>query len=385
MPMRPLTPSRTPSRPPRTTPRSAQAPKPTAAGSFTPRLTRRAAGQPAGGAAAPPPRGRRAVDRPTARGRSAIAAAWLILLLTMIGPISAARAWHDEGHVFAATAAVESLPDAYPLFFRRGAETIAHLSIDPDVQKHEQSPTLRETEYPEHFIDLEMLEGEALPRTRKAYHEFCARLEVDPAKAGTLPYAIVEWAERLALAVAEHRRAPEVEAARQKCLIYAGLLSHYTADLAMPLHLTIHWDGRAKPDGSSPRTGIHARIDALPTHYAYDALFDGPTPYKEIDPSADALWAYVLERIHAGNARVDEAYALEDQYPEHGVAMEAIPEPVTSFTRSCMEEAASVTAAIFDWAWRRSAKIEFPWWLDRSVFDGGFARDRPLPQPKPNE
>jgi hypothetical protein len=79
----------------------------------------------------------------------------------------------------------------------------------------------------------------------------------------TLPYAIAEWTERLSIAFAEHRKYPANPYIQNKCLVYAGFLAHYAQDLCMPLHTTIHHDGRANPDGSTPKTGIHPRVDSL--------------------------------------------------------------------------------------------------------------------------
>ena len=80
---------------------------------------------------------------------------------------------------------------------------------------------------------------------------------------GLLPYAIAETTYMLSLALAEHHRWPDNQAIQSKCLVYAGLLSHYAEDACMPLHATVHWDGRVLPNGQSPRTGIHSRVDGL--------------------------------------------------------------------------------------------------------------------------
>lgn len=124
-------------------------------------------------------------------------------------------------------------------------------------------PQLTDREEPDHYIDLELLRGESLPEKRHAYLELCQKLNQKPAQVGYLPYAIAEHAQQLTVAFAEYRRFPEHPAIQMKVQVYAGLLAHYAADLSMPLHTTIHFNGRADPiTGQSPKTGIHARIDA---------------------------------------------------------------------------------------------------------------------------
>ena len=75
-------------------------------------------------------------------------------------------------------------------------------------------------------------------------------------EASTLPYSIAEWTQRLTIAFAEHRNDPENPHVRAKCLVFAGILSHYAADLHMPLHTSIHWDGRDDA-GAMSSSGVY--------------------------------------------------------------------------------------------------------------------------------
>jgi hypothetical protein len=70
------------------------------------------------------------------------------LLAIALTAASAARAWHDEGHAYAAIAAVEALPDDVPAFFRDAAHHVAQGSIDPDVFKHRPLAQLDRAEAP---------------------------------------------------------------------------------------------------------------------------------------------------------------------------------------------------------------------------------------------
>lgn len=306
----------------------------------------------------------------------------LLPILALFAP-SPAAAWHDEGHYYIARAAVESLPPQVPAFFRQGRDTIAHCALDPDVVRSRDLPQLRAADSPEHFIDLELLEGRPLPGTRWGYVALCEQLDLDPGKAGTLPYAVAERAQRLTMAFAEHRRWPDNPHIRMKCLVLAGLLAHYTADLGNPLHTTVHYDGRMQRgrDGryhrAGPDTGLHARVDALPTKLPYAVIFDKPV--EPPGPRPD-LFAYVADELAKSHALVDRVYELAPKIPAVADLL-LDDDAVRAFTIERTRAAAGFTAGIYLSAWAKSAEITPPRWLDRSIFDERFDPTRVPPQP----
>ncbi|HEY0076721.1 MAG TPA: hypothetical protein VGB77_21740, partial [Abditibacteriaceae bacterium] len=188
------------------------------------------------------------------------------LLLSFVLP---AQAWWPKGHSLLSHAAILALPasrganEGVPDFFRAGWQTIAHTTQDPDVWKNRDAPHLSDRESSDHYFDWEAFGDLKLPDKRSAYMALCLKNNLDPEEIGTLPYSLMESTEKLTLAFAEHRKWPQNPHIRLKCLVYAGQLAHYAQDLQMPLHVTIHHDGRAKADGKSPRSGIHTRLDSL--------------------------------------------------------------------------------------------------------------------------
>ncbi len=301
--------------------------------------------------------------------------AGLALLLLILVP---AQAWHDEGHHYAARAATMALPEDVPAFFREGHAAISHSSLDPDAFKHRELAQMDHSEFPEHFMDIELLQGRELPPLRYEFLKLCNELELDPTKVGTLPYAVTEWTQKLTLAFAEHRQHPDNEHIRAKCLIYAGILSHYAADLHMPLHTSIHWDGRAVEGEPYQRTGIHLKVDALPTKVPYNEMFEEPLPTPLASPEVFTL---VVEELMKSNALVDRVYELEADFPEKP-DMSPLEGEVREFTIERTRAAASFTADLFLSAWRNSAKIQPPDWLDRTVFDETFDPSKVPPQPE---
>lgn len=274
-----------------------------------------------------------------------------------------AAAWHGKGHHSATTLAVQALPPEVPEFLRRGVATVAHCSLDPDLFTRPIGPEpLHSGESPEHFLDVELLKGAKPPASRHEFLQLCAERGVKPAKVGLLPYAVSEWALRLAVALAEHRRAPDNPHIQAKCLVYAGILAHYAEDLCQPLHTTVHWDGRANPDGSSPRSGIHAKVDALlgkvPPAAAPDA--------RAIRPAAlDDLLADVLAELGRSHALVETVYGLERDLPA-GDAPLAADTPSARLAAERLVAAARFTASLYLTAWRQSEKVKLPEWYQRT-------------------
>ena len=276
-----------------------------------------------------------------------------------------ARAWWPQGHSLISEASVRALPADVPLFFRRNAGQVAHCAQDPDLFKNPALPQVTENEAPDHFIDWELLQGRALPPTRAEFVRLCARLKVDPQRVGFAPYAIAEWTQRLTIAFAEHRKYPQDKNIQNKIGVYAGILSHYSADLCMPLHTTIDYDGRAKAGGISPKSGIHARIDSLPERLLLtpQQLAQG----QQIQPVSNLMPA-IMREIMLSRSQINAAYQLENQLPPESETQARQWKPavqIRAWGTGRAREATRFTASLFLTAWRDSARVKLPSWLRR--------------------
>lgn len=268
-----------------------------------------------------------------------------------------ANAWWAQGHLVMDEAAVKALPDDMPVFFRRGGETIKSYANDPDLYRDRALPALRNAGAPEHFFDLELLKGNPAPDRRGDFIALCNKLHVHPYSIGSLPYAIIENCQKLTYAFAEYRQAPENEAVRAKILYIAGILSHYTGDATQPLHCTVHYDGRATADGSSPRSGIHAKVDALPGRLGVTAADIAPKGVTRIED----VFAATMQVIRESNNAVDAVYDMEKNLPEaEGPMKEPVKPAVRRHTVERLRAGAEFTAAIWYTAWLNSAQIELP-------------------------
>jgi len=304
-----------------------------------------------------------------------------------------AQAWHGKGHYDATMLALRAAraDGNLPAFFAAGAGIVAHASLDPDNFTRPIAPeALHKAESPEHYFDFDVeplaampLADANIPADRYAFIDLCFARDIKPSRVGLLPYAVTEWTQRLTVALAEHRKYPGDPAIRAKCLLYAGLLSHYAADLCQPLHVTIHYDGRSGPDGKSPRSGIHAKVDALLGKLMLDpnapaarpALDANALPARPaLDPNAlptglhpaafGAVLPAVMAEVRRSSALVGRVYELEKQLP-------AETDPITpgsaveKFAIDRMRAAARLIASLYVTAWQDSAAIELPWWYRR--------------------
>ena len=191
---------------------------------------------------------------------------------------------------------------------------------------------------------------------------WCVRQGKSPSFIGTLPYAITDWTYRLSMGLAEHRRWPDNTVIQTKCLVYAGLLAHYAQDACMPLHATIHWDGRAEENGDSPHTGIHNRVDALLQKVS---LNESPLLDANEIPF-DSVLAACFAQLQASNRLVDTIYAWEDAIPEADRGLDP-KSPIWSFMQERLRESALFTARLYVTAWGKSLDVTMPEWHERSA------------------
>jgi hypothetical protein len=217
----------------------------------------------------------------------------LLLLLLTLAPSGRLLAWDYEGHRAVSLIALASLPTNFPAFALEPAarERIAFLSGEADRWRNVSDLTLRQDNGPDHYLDVEELavyglKPEALPVFR---YDFVAQLAlaraanperfpaIDPAKnedhtrelVGFLPWAIADYYGKLKsgfsyLKALQNAGTPEeVANARQNIIYIMGVMSHFAADAAQPLHTTIHHHGWVgdNPHQYTTSRGFHSWID----------------------------------------------------------------------------------------------------------------------------
>ncbi|HXU21434.1 MAG TPA: nuclease [Verrucomicrobiae bacterium] len=205
---------------------------------------------------------------------------WIVvaIMMLLIGEVPA-FGWGNRGHTDINFVAASKIPKSMPLFFRTRAAVarIAYLGPEPDRWRGASEYALNNSQSPDHFIDLERVEGlGALPKGRYEFYKMLyakrAATQVHPddylpENVGLQPYITMEVFERLKVAFRDYRSlkqaGKDTGAVEQDAIFYAGWLGHYVADGSQPLHTTIDYDGwvGANPDGFTTQRGIHWRFE----------------------------------------------------------------------------------------------------------------------------
>jgi hypothetical protein len=297
-------------------------------------------------------------------------AAAALLLPLIAAPQS--LAWGNDGHRMVNQLAVEKLPADMPAFFRTpdAIAEITYLGPEPDRWRSPAEPELVAAQAPEHFIDLELADRlGTLPRKRFDYIAALAVLQaahpelaLKPEKVGLQPYITTEVYERLKAAMREYRTLSaehkDVKPVEQAILFYAGWLGHYVADGAMPLHVTVNYDGWVaadNPNGYTTQHGIHSLFESTFVSANINAAAVAPlmTGAQVLsDPFTDYM-AY----LRRSSTQIERVYQLEKA---HGFNDAGTPES-REFTEARLAAGASMLRDMIYTAWLESAKPVPEW------------------------
>lgn len=308
-------------------------------------------------------------------------------VLAFAAPASEVLGWDAIGHRTVTLMALDSLGEGTPSFLKdeQTRARIASQSCEPDRWRGTQSLWLTHINNPDHYIDLEQLADyslsmDGLPRLRNDYiAEIAISREAAPEKyepidekkdpshskftPGFLPYSILEnFAKvqasfkslRIMEALKDPARAQQVEQERANVLYNMGVLSHFVADAAQPLHTTIHHHGWVgdNPSEFTRRYSFHAEIDGavISTHgLNYPAMSHSRRAVEKIEPGAEfeAVKAYIEKSF----AHVTPLYTLDKEG-------RLLKDEGKAFITDRLADAASMLAGLYDLAWRLSEPTE---------------------------
>lgn len=299
----------------------------------------------------------------------------LVVLVGLFGIAPPTLSWSAKGHRLITAAAVDSVKLAGLEWSPSEQAAVENASVQPDLMRPRELPRLRAIEAPRHYLDLELLEGEALPEQRWGYIELLIRIakagdgrgllraDQDISQVGALPYALVEGTERLAAIFAQLRHRPHDQDLRSMAAHQAGFVAHYAQDLCQPLHTTVHYDGRARKDGSSPRTGIHYQVDSLIHSVSLKATDIGKQ--QTLEP----LFPAVLEAFLDSHSRVDQIYDFADELANLYEKGLADPRLVV-FAQERYQRAVGLTVDLIHTAWQLSSSVDVPDWAQQVSSSG---------------
>ena len=184
-------------------------------------------------------------------------------------------AWGDAGHRMTGEAAALSMPGSTPAFFHRASKQLGYLNPEPDRWKdraeRDADRALDGAFNADHFIDIEMAPPAVLAAAlaapnRYAYADTLRKAGVDATVFGFLPFATLEYAQKLRVDFRNWRAAPDSVKPfiETRILDDAGILGHFVADGSNPLHASDQYNGwtRANPNGYATDKQTHARFES---------------------------------------------------------------------------------------------------------------------------
>jgi len=212
-----------------------------------------------------------------------------------------------------------------PRFLRLAVGEIGYLGPEPDRWRSPSEFALKNSQEPDHFIDLERVSWlDPLPPGRyefyrKLYDKRAATTDHPddylPERVGLQPYITMEVYGRLKAAFREYRQRlashQPTQAVQHAIAFYAGWMGHYVADGSQPLHTTIHYNGWVgpNPNGYTTEHHIHGQFESeyvAANITAKDFAGLVKSPERLDDPFARYI-AYLKE----SNGLVENVYALE--------------------------------------------------------------------------
>ncbi len=274
--------------------------------------------------------------------------------------------WGNEGHQQINRVAASKLPPDVPNFLRNAAEQLGYLGSEPDRWRERTELALKLSQEPDHYINLERLDGMSLPPDR---YSFCLQLYEKrqqtpgrpdyllPEKVGLQPYIAMEIYERLVVAFREYRHAllehRDPEFAERDAIFYAGWLGHYVADASNPLHTTIQYSGWVgpNPNGYTTANTIHWKMEgtfvAANQKQLQFADLVASSPRLLADPFQD-----YISYLRDSHQYVEKVYQLEKA---GGFEGEGTPES-REFIRQRLAAGAQMLRDMWYSAWIQSAQ-----------------------------
>ena len=201
-----------------------------------------------------------------------ILAVWL-LGACLCTPLAA---WGDAAHRLVIAQAVKRLPPGLAAWLRTQEVFLGEHASDPDAWKRHDSK-----EGARHFLDADRYGGpKAVPRDiEQAMRQLGSRAF---AKAGQAPWVVQDRFRDLVRAFESGDR--------KEVALCAAILSHYIADLQVPLHTTSMFDG-ADPN----QRGVHRRWETgLVERYLDPSSLSREPIRMEPDPMG-APWRWLQE------------------------------------------------------------------------------------------
>ena len=198
---------------------------------------------------------------------------WLIIvplaLTSFIG------AWGYDGHRRINYIASKQLKGPFGQFLKNNSDPLKWYAVAPDYNKDIDSE-----EFHRHFIDADYYDEYPFTKIPKKYEELISLYGEDKIrKYGIAPWAINETCERIIDLLKKNQL--------EEAIYNMGVVGHYIADLHMPLHTVINFNGLL-----SGNDGIHKRWE----HRLVDEYVKKIKPVGKIEKVEDP-WSFSMKIV----------------------------------------------------------------------------------------
>ncbi len=287
----------------------------------------------------------------------------LLLSILLVLAALPAFAWGQAGHLIANEAATFGLPTDMPQFFYRQFPQLTWLGYDPDRWRG-AGPSIDANNAPDHVMNYEYIASLTLPRDRYSFLALLTtsgtlrRYGIRNTDAGFLPWRIAEMAEQLTgewrLWRAAAPGSPDRVFIERDIIRDSGVLGHFVADAANPLHDTINYNGwvTSNPNGYVNDCLIHARFES---DFVSRAIATGDVVPKLAAPQLRSdYFDAAITFVRQSSALVEQVYQLDKRGDFSTYRNPPSPEG-REFTAGRIAAGASLLRDLWWSAWRNSA------------------------------
>jgi len=207
---------------------------------------------------------------------------WLLTVPLVL--TSFVRAWGYDGHRRLNYTASRQLNGPFGQFLKRNSDALKWYAPSPDYNKGTDK-----NEFPRHFIDADFYDQYPFDNIPMEYDSLLVKYgEANVKKMGMAPWAIEKTCDRIIYLYKAKRF--------EEAVYYMGVIGHYVADLHMPLHTVLNYNGQ-----STGNDGIHFRWEGR-------LVDDYVKKIKPIGPKED-----VVDPISFSMKIVKESFAVHEQ------------------------------------------------------------------------
>jgi hypothetical protein len=284
----------------------------------------------------------------------------LIVVPALCLSVTMLMAWGREGHSLVARVAVAALPSDMPKFFTEAADSLVFLNPEPDIwrdaEEEKLSPALRRGHDSDHFFKLELYSPETLPSDRYNFFEDLRGKGLEPLIVGVLPYRAMELFQRVRIGFRRWRNTTDPKTRRfleARIIDDSGILGHYIADAAQPLHMSVSSNGWTPTDNLNGYTRSNTIHRDFETEFVRARIHDTDVKplLRETVVVNDGL-GYIYAHMRRSSKELETVYRMEQAM--HFGPDNTDPKAVR-FVASRLADGASTLRDLWYTAWVTSA------------------------------